>query len=196
MSTDARPTRDGPAGRLQDKCTEDVKANVVIVEDDPLVAAHVGRGVAAHDGLSLVATTGSLAGARALLDRKVDLFILDLGLPDGSGIELIEEIRARGGLEPKILVLSVRAGADGYLLKDIDSLDIGQPAADALAMRYRAGGNAFSVAGLPLISDAALIDAGLDIAISGRTSIGISYGGQFGNRLSDQTARASLTFKF
>jgi DNA-binding NarL/FixJ family response regulator/signal transduction histidine kinase len=120
-----------------------VKANVVIVEDDPLVAAHVGRGVEAHDGLSLVAMTGTLAGARALLDRKVDLFILDLGLPDGSGIELIEEIRARGGLEPKILVLSVLgdqdtvlaavlAGADGYLLKDIDSLDIGQQAADAL----------------------------------------------------------------
>lgn len=120
-----------------------MKANVVIVEDDPLVAAHVGRGVEAHDGLSLVATTGTLAGARGLLDRKVDLFILDLGLPDGSGIELIEEIRARGGLEPKILVLSVLgdqdtvlaavlAGADGYLLKDIDSLDIGQQAADAL----------------------------------------------------------------
>ncbi|TPM39015.1 response regulator transcription factor [Mesorhizobium sp. B2-3-4] len=120
-----------------------VEANVVIVEDDPLVAAHVGRGVAAHDGLSLAATASTLAGARALLDEKVDLFILDLGLPDGSGIELIEEIRARSDLEPKILVLSVLgdqdtvlaavlAGADGYLLKDIDSLDIGQQACDAL----------------------------------------------------------------
>jgi len=69
-------------------------------------------------------------------------------------------------------------------------------AAPSTAMRYRAGGNAFSVAGLPLIGDAALIDAGLDIAISGRTSIGISYGGQFGKRLSDQTGRASLTFRF
>ena len=92
-----------------------MKANVVIVEDDPLVAAHVGRGVDAHDGLSLVATTGSLAGARGLLDWKVDLFILDLGLPDGSGIELIEEIRARGGLEPKILVLSVLGDQDTVL---------------------------------------------------------------------------------
>jgi len=120
-----------------------MSAKVVIVEDDPLVAAHVARGVAAHDGLSLVATAGTLAEARALLDRHVDLLILDLGLPDGSGIELIEEVRARGGLEPRILVLSVLgdqdtvlaavlAGADGYLLKDIDSLDIGQQAADAL----------------------------------------------------------------
>lgn len=134
---------DRRAGPLQRKRAGDVKANVVIVEDDPLIAAHVGRGVEEHEGLSLLATAGSLAGARGLLDRKVDLFILDLGLPDGSGIELIEEIRARGGLEPKILVLSVLgdqdtvlaavlAGADGYLLKDIDRLDIGQQAADAL----------------------------------------------------------------
>ncbi|MCW6533927.1 response regulator [Sphingomonas lycopersici] len=118
-------------------------ASVVIVEDDPLVATHVARGVEAHEGLSLVATAATLAQARALLDRPVDLFILDLGLPDGSGIELIADIRARGGLEPKILVLSVLgdqetvlaavlAGADGYLLKDLDSLDIGQQAADAL----------------------------------------------------------------
>lgn len=120
-----------------------MKANVVVVEDDPLVAAHVGCGVVAHEGLSLIATVGTLAEARRMFDSAVDLFILDLGLPDGSGIELIEEIRARGGQEPRILVLSVLgdqetvlaavlAGADGYLLKDLDSLDIGRQAADAL----------------------------------------------------------------
>ena len=121
-----------------------MKASVAIVEDDALVAAHIGRGIASHDGLSLSATAGTLAEARALLDQHIDLFILDLGLPDGSGIELIEEIRARGGAEPKILVLSVLgdqetvlaavlAGADGYLLKDLDALDIGQQAASALS---------------------------------------------------------------
>lgn len=128
---------------MKDKCAEGATAKVVIVEDDPLVAAHVGRGIAAHVGLSLAATAGTLAAARLLLDGEVDLFILDLGLPDGSGIELIEEIRAHGGRESRILVLSVLgdqetvlaavlAGADGYLLKDLDSLDIGQQAADAL----------------------------------------------------------------
>ncbi|MDR2858137.1 MAG: response regulator transcription factor [Novosphingobium sp.] len=120
-----------------------MKASVVVVEDDPFVAAHVGRGVAAHDALSLAATAGTLAGARALLDEPVDLLILDLALPDGSGIELIEEIRARDPRRPRILVLSVlgdeetvmaavMAGADGYLLKDMDSLDIARQAAEAL----------------------------------------------------------------
>ncbi|MBO9707389.1 MAG: response regulator transcription factor [Caulobacter sp.] len=121
-----------------------MKANVVIVEDDPRIATHVARGVAAHDGLSLLGTAGTLAEARALLDQEVQIFILDLGLPDGNGIDLIAEIRARHGAGPKILVLSVLgdqetvlaavlSGADGYLLKDLNSLDIGQQVADALA---------------------------------------------------------------
>ncbi len=64
------------------------------------------------------------------------------------------------------------------------------------ALRYQAGGGAFAIAGLPLTRDAATIDAGLDVAISGRTSIGISYGAQVGSRLFDQTARVNLAFKF
>ncbi len=120
-----------------------VRASVVIVEDDARVAAHIAHGVAAHERLAVLATAGTLAEARALLGHEVDLFILDLGLPDGNGIDLIEDIRAGDRREPKILVLSVLgdqetvlaavlAGADGYLLKDLDSLDIGQQAADAL----------------------------------------------------------------
>ena len=134
------------AGRspVSAKGNSDMQARVVIVEDDPRVAAHVAHGVAAHGELLLVAAAGSLADARALLDRDIDLFILDLGLPDGNGIDLIAEIRARRGPGPKVLVLSVLgdqttvlaavlAGADGYLLKDLDSLDIAQQAAAALS---------------------------------------------------------------
>lgn len=121
-----------------------MQAKVVIVEDDPRIAAHVAQGVSAHGGLALFGTAGSLVEARALLDGDADLFILDLGLPDGNGIDLIAEIRAERGPEPRILVLSVLgdqttvlaavlAGADGYLLKDLDSLDIAQQAAEALS---------------------------------------------------------------
>ncbi|PZQ21518.1 MAG: hypothetical protein DI569_11790 [Sphingopyxis macrogoltabida] len=63
-------------------------------------------------------------------------------------------------------------------------------------MRYVAGGNIFQVAGLPVTRDAATVEAGLEVAISGKASLGISYSGQFGDRLSDQTARASFIFKF
>jgi DNA-binding NarL/FixJ family response regulator len=120
-----------------------MKANVVIVEDDPRIAASIEQGVAKHEKLSLAGTANTLAQARALLNRDVDLLILDLGLPDGNGLDLIAEIRARDGAKPKILVLSVLgdqatvlaavlAGADGYLLKDSSDLNIGQQAVEAL----------------------------------------------------------------
>jgi outer membrane autotransporter protein len=63
-------------------------------------------------------------------------------------------------------------------------------------MRYQLGGSAFPIAGLPVIRDAATLDAGLDVAVSGRTTIGLSYSGQIGKGLSDQTAKASIYFRF
>ena len=49
-------------------------AKVVIVEDDPRVAAHVAHGVASHDGLSLAGTAGSLAEAPGI--NSVTAYIL------------------------------------------------------------------------------------------------------------------------
>ena len=69
-------------------------------------------------------------------------------------------------------------------------------AAPITAMRYQAGGNAFAIAGLPVMRDAVAFDAGLDVAVSDRTSIGISYNGQIGKGLSDQAAKASIRFRF
>lgn len=53
---------------------DDVQATVVIVEDNPRIAAHVAQGVSAHGGLTLLGTAGSLTEARALIDSGTDLF--------------------------------------------------------------------------------------------------------------------------
>ena len=134
--------------------------------------ANIAYARARTNGFSETGGDARLAGARA----ASDVTFTTLGLRSATGFDL-------GGARTMLRVGAGWRHAFG-------------DAAPFTAMRYRAGGNAFPVAGLPLISDAALIDAGLDIAVSGRTSIGISYNGQFGNRLSDQTARASLTFRF
>ncbi len=121
-----------------------VRTGVVIVEDDLIVASHVGRGVAARDELALFGSAATLTEARGLMDAAPVCSSSIWACPTVAEIELIETIRARGGGQPKILVLSVLgdeetvlaavlAGADGYLLKDLDSLDIGQQAVDALA---------------------------------------------------------------
>ncbi len=59
-----------------------------------------------------------------------------------------------------------------------------------------AGGNAFNIAGVPIARDAAVIDVGLDFHLSSNAMLGLSYGGQFGSQVTDQTVRANFSAKF
>ena len=98
---------------------------VLIIEDEQAIrrfvrAALEGEGHRVHE-------TGTLQ--RGLLEagtRKPDLVILDLGLPDGDGVDFIRDLRTWSGMP--VLVLSARveeydkvealdAGADDYLVK-------------------------------------------------------------------------------
>ncbi|MFC4296928.1 autotransporter domain-containing protein [Castellaniella hirudinis] len=58
------------------------------------------------------------------------------------------------------------------------------------------GGEAFSVAGVPIDRDAAVLEAGLDFTVGKRTTLGIAYTGQFGARSHDNGARAHLNIRF
>ncbi len=103
---------------------------VAIVEDDPLLRDALGRMVELVDGFDLDGSGGSLAEGLELLRRSPDVLLLDLGLPDGTGLDLIAEA-SRTASECRVLVLTVfadvrtvvraiEAGADGYLLKESD----------------------------------------------------------------------------
>ncbi len=103
---------------------------VVIVDDDPVVRAHFRDIVAMRASLVLAGEADSLSGGIALLESDPDIFLLDLGLPDGSGLELIPVIRASGDArvlvvtsfgDRETVVTALQAGADGYLLKDADA---------------------------------------------------------------------------
>jgi two-component system catabolic regulation response regulator CreB len=96
---------------------------VLVVEDDAGIADAVVYALE-RDGIA-AAVAPSLASARAF-DGTVDLAVLDLGLPDGSGFTLLHEWRARGG--PAVIVLtsrdgetdcvaSLEAGADDFVAK-------------------------------------------------------------------------------
>jgi DNA-binding NarL/FixJ family response regulator len=102
---------------------------VILVEDDEHTRERLARAIAGHPQLRLLGTGASCEEGRALIARlEPDVLITDLGLPDGSGIELIGEARRR---HPKLLALvitvfgdephvvaAIEAGAMGYLLKD------------------------------------------------------------------------------
>jgi len=102
---------------------------VLLVEDDAPTRRHLARAVEANPALALIGRASSVAEGRAALERETpDVLLTDLGLPDGSGIELIRELRrhAPGALamvitalgDEKTVVSAIEAGASGYLLKD------------------------------------------------------------------------------
>ena len=68
--------------------------------------------------LEVVAQAGSLAEARELLDSRLDVAVLDLGLPDGDGRELIGELqRANAGISVLVLSVTIRPGLLDEVLK-------------------------------------------------------------------------------
>lgn len=102
---------------------------VVLVEDDVRMRRRIASAVETEPRLMLRCAVGSLAEGRAALEReKPDVLLIDLGLPDGDGVDLIRAAR-HAWHDLRILVISVfgdertvfravQAGADGYLLKD------------------------------------------------------------------------------
>jgi len=99
--------------------------NVLLVEDDREIRAMLQSALSV-EGFA-VQTAVSLSEARALLRHKLpDLVLLDLGLPDGDGAQLVRELRTQHSTP--VIVLSARhqeaqkielldAGADDYLSK-------------------------------------------------------------------------------
>ncbi|TPI53940.1 autotransporter outer membrane beta-barrel domain-containing protein [Mesorhizobium sp. B3-1-1] len=59
-----------------------------------------------------------------------------------------------------------------------------------------AGGDQFTIAGVPIARDAAVIEAGLDLNMSANATLGLSYTGQFGSGTVDQGAKVDLGVKF
>lgn len=103
-------------------------ARIGILEDDEALRAYVEAVVEGAEGLTLAFSAGSLADARqASVDNPADLCLVDLKLPDGSGLDFISHIKATSAAKCLILtvlgdrasvLMALKSGADGYLLKD------------------------------------------------------------------------------
>lgn len=130
--------------------------NVVVVEDEPAFLQRFCAAVANAPGMTLSGTAASVSEACEVVDRMhPDVLLVDLGLPDGHGIDVIRHAKAGHAVRDVIVVTifgdngnvidSLRAGATGYLLKDALPDDIvgairqvhdgGAPISPAIARR-------------------------------------------------------------
>src|SRR5258708_31143826 len=102
--------------------------HVLIVDDDPSTREALGA-IIGGDGLT-TATAGDLREARIQLVRQTpDVIFTDLKLPDGSGVDLFEDLDPRSGVEVIVItghatvesaVNALKMGATDYLVKPIN----------------------------------------------------------------------------
>ena len=108
---------------------------ILIVDDHPIVRHGLERLFEHEPDLTITASADTADDALQLLDHQAfDLVVLDIGLRQGSGLDLIAQIRIRQADLP-ILVLSMhqerfyaervlRSGAQGYVMKQGDPTEI------------------------------------------------------------------------
>jgi two-component system OmpR family response regulator/two-component system response regulator QseB len=153
-------------------------AKLLIVEDDATLGMTLRLALGAQGHEVQVAPT--LARARAFLAAQApDLILLDLGLPDGDGLDLVKDLRKARVVLP-ILALTARTtladrvdglrhGADDYVTKPFDPDEL---AARMRALRRRAAGRGQALLqhGDLLVDPAArtVQRGGVPLALSGR----------------------------
>ena len=99
---------------------------ILLLEDDPALGRGICMALEAPDCVSVCAATLRQAVER-LAEQPYDLLILDINLPDGSGLDLLRQLRQSGDATPVILltandleldeVTGLEAGADDYITK-------------------------------------------------------------------------------
>jgi DNA-binding response OmpR family regulator len=107
-------------------------ARVLVVDDDPGIRDVVSYTLEAQ-GFD-VDTADDAADAERALERPVDLVVLDVMLPGGSGTELCRKLRADGNVVPVLMltardaevdrVVGLDAGADDYVTKPFSTAEL------------------------------------------------------------------------
>jgi DNA-binding response OmpR family regulator len=121
--------------------------SVLLIEDDPEIRSALARALAAR-GFEVIEAGNGLTGLQKLIDDNPEIIVLDLGLPDIDGIDLLRMLRsvssvpvivatARG--EEAGIVALLDAGADDYVVKPFSSEQI-EARMRSILRRVTAGG--------------------------------------------------------
>lgn len=108
---------------------------ILTADDDPMVRAYVRQILEGHEEVEVVAEASDWPGVlEAVGESSAEVALLDLFMPGGDGVEMIQRLRA---LHPEVQVVvltgspdtaqvrrTLRAGAAGFLTKDIEAAEI------------------------------------------------------------------------
>ena len=111
------------------------KASILLIDDHPLLRQGVRQLIDMEDDMAVVGEASNAQdGLARAIELEPDLILLDLNMPEVDGIETLRRLRA-AEVASRIVIFTVsdhesdvvnalRAGADGYLLKDMEPEDM------------------------------------------------------------------------
>lgn len=152
---------------------------ILIVEDNDELASLLARGLR-NEQYAVDTASGVHTASELLATNRYDVVTLDLGLPDGDGLELCRRLHDDAALRPsRVIVVSARdgvndrvagldAGADDYLVKPFDLTEL---LARLRALHRRGDVVESTVTIGDLTIDLArhrVVRGGLDVALTGR----------------------------
>ncbi|HEY3506157.1 MAG TPA: response regulator transcription factor [Actinocatenispora sp.] len=107
-------------------------AQVLLIEDDATIRSALMRGLGER-GHAVSSASNAMSGLRAALADRPDLVVLDLGLPDVDGAELLRMLRAASQVPVIVatardddadMVSALRQGADDYVVKPFSTAQL------------------------------------------------------------------------
>ncbi len=123
-------TTDDSISAMRETMSE-APASILLIDDHPLLRQGIKQLVEMEDDMQVAGEASSgPEGIRKAAEIEPDLILLDLNMPEMSGIEVLKQLREQGTAARIIIftvsdheddvVAALRAGADGYLLKDME----------------------------------------------------------------------------
>lgn len=98
---------------------KNIKPKILLVEDDTNLNFILTKSLE-RAGFSVVAKQSGKAGLSAALSQKIDLFLIDIGLPELNGLDLIKQLRPQKVSVPIIVITN-----QSKIEKEIESFDLG-----------------------------------------------------------------------
>lgn len=180
---------------------------IFLVDDHELVRRGIADVLEREADMTVVGEAGTVRDAIARVDAtRPDLVVLDVRLPDGSGVDACREIRSRHPSVPCLMLTAfddepaldaaVLAGASGWLLKDIRGAGLVEAVRRASAGRQLIPAELRRRAGQRLMQrQAASRDDGVELTLRERQILALIADGMTNRQIGDRLGLAEKTVK-